>query len=174
MHEMKSLVRLFALIMLVLAAAQARAADAARFFDATVGDYRQELQDARKQGKRGVLLMFEMDDCPYCKRMRETVLNKPEVQEYFHRHFLVFTVDALGNQPIQDFAGRDTREKDFAREFRVRATPTFVFVDLDGRRVASYEGATRDEREFMTLGRYVAEGHYRTGSFEKYRAAPGS
>jgi thioredoxin-related protein len=149
----------------------AGAADADAFFDASLGDFSAELQAARQQGKLGVLLMFEAEGCPYCRRMREQVLNQASVQQFYRRHFNIFAVDFLGSVAITDFAGKELTEKAFARAQRVRGTPTFLFVGLDGREMTRYTGATRDADEFMALGRYVAEGHQARMPFEQYYPA---
>lgn len=139
-----------------------------RFFDAGLGDFRAELATAQKEGKRGLLLMFEAEGCPYCRRMREQVLSHDEVQVYFRRHFAVFSVDVLGDVRVTDFTGAEVSEKMFARSMRVRGTPTFIFVGLDGKELTRYSGATKDAREFLQLGRYVAEGRYVNQSFEQF------
>jgi thioredoxin-related protein len=149
--------------------------DPGAFFDQTFGDFSEELETARAEGKQGLLLMFEMDECPFCQRMKTTVLNQPEVQDFFGEHFLVFPVDIEGDIEVVDFEGNPTTQKDFAlQQFRVRATPVFAFFDLDGNLVARYTGATRDAEEFMQLGRYVTEGAYEETTFTKYkREQPG-
>jgi len=76
------------------------------FFDQTFGDFSEELVNAREQGKQGILIMFEMDECPFCHRMKATVLNQLEVQDYFKQHFLIFSVDIEGDVEIIDFQGR--------------------------------------------------------------------
>jgi thioredoxin-related protein len=140
------------------------------FFDQTFGDFSEELATARDEGKRGILLMFEMDECPFCHRMKTTVLNQPPVQAYFKEHFLIFPVDVEGDVEVTTFAGEAMSQKDFAlKDLRVRATPVFAFFDLDGNLVARYTGATRDADEFMLLGRYVAEGAYEETTFTKYK-----
>ena len=142
------------------------------FFNQTFGDFSEELETARAEGKTGILLMFEMDECPFCHRMKTTVLNQPEVQEYFREHFLLFPVDIEGDIEVVDFSGQRLPEKEFALEqFRVRATPVFAFFDLDGNLVARYTGATRDTAEFMLLGQYVVEGAYHDTTFTKYKRA---
>ncbi len=37
---------------------------ATAFFDQSLGDFREELDIAREEGKSGLLLFFEMDECP--------------------------------------------------------------------------------------------------------------
>ena len=164
---------LTALLLLVGGMGVVQAADpAAGFFDQSLGDFGEELESAREQGKQGILIMFEMDECPFCHRMKTQVLNRPEVQAYFRRHFLVFSVDIEGDVEITDFDGRPTTMKDFSfRQNRVRATPVFVFYDLQGRpiRRARYTGATRDAQEFLLLGRYVVEGVWKETSFTRYK-----
>ncbi|NEV62139.1 thioredoxin family protein [Thiorhodococcus minor] len=140
------------------------------FFGATFGDFSEELETARGEGKQGILLMFEMDECPFCHRMKTTVLNRSEVQDYFRDHFLIFPVDIEGDIEITDFSGQVMAQKDFAlKSHRVRATPVFAFFDLDGSLVARYTGATRDADEFMLLGTYVVEGRYKDMSFSQYK-----
>lgn len=140
------------------------------FFDQTFGDLSEEIENARDQGKKGVLLMFEMDECPFCHRMKSTVLNQPEIQDFYKENFLIFPVDVEGDVEITDFSGNALPQKDFALEqFRVRATPVFAFFDLEGNLVARYTGATRDAQEFRWLGDYVVSEAYRTTSFTRYK-----
>ena len=142
------------------------------FFDQSFGDFSEELENARDQGKKGVLIMFEMDECPFCHRMKTTVLNRADVQAYFRENFLIFPVDIEGDVEMTDFGGTTTTMKDFAfKQFRVRATPVFQFIDLDGKPIkrGRFTGATRDADEFMLLGKFVVEGHYRNSSFTKYK-----
>ena len=140
------------------------------FFDQTFGDLRQELENAQKQGKKGILVMFERDECPFCYRMKTEVLNQPTVQDLYKKHFLVFSVDIEGDLELIDFRGKVVAEKDFALEqLRVRATPVFSFFGLDGKLIIRYTGATKDEEEFFLLGQYVVDGVYKEKSFSRYK-----
>ncbi len=160
---------LFALASSLTGAAESQDPSQA-FFDQTFGDFKEELANAKAQGKKGVLLMFEMDECPFCHRMKTTVLNRPEVQELYRKSFLIFPVDIEGDVEITDFAGTAKPQKDFAlKDYRVRATPVFAFFDLDGNLISKYIGATRDAQEFMWLGEYVVEGRYKDTPFPKYK-----
>jgi thioredoxin-related protein len=165
------------LVLILLVSAGAIAADKPRdpgqhFFNESFWDFTEELENAREAGKQGILVMFEMDECPFCHRMKATVLNQPDVQDYFREHFLVFPVDIEGDIEVVDFKGRATTMKDFAfKQYRVRATPVFAFYDLDGKYIkrARFTGATRDKDEFLLLGRYVVEGAYKKQSFTRYK-----
>lgn len=140
------------------------------FFNETFGDFTEELASARAQGKKGVLVFFEMDECPFCHWMKQNVLNQPEVQAYFRENFLNFNVDIEGDVEITDFEGNVMPQKDFAFKVnRVRATPVFAFYDLDGKPIQRFTGRTQDVEEFLLLGRFVAEGHYAGDRFTKFK-----
>ncbi len=140
------------------------------FFNETWGNFSEELETARTQGKKGILLFFEMDECPFCHRMKETVLNQPAVQEYFRQHFLSFSVDIEGDVEMIDFQGQAMPQKDFAFKVnRVRVTPVFAFYDLEGKQIMRYTGATSSVEEFMWLGEFVEKGLYKEMRFTKYK-----
>lgn len=139
------------------------------FFDQKLGDFKADLASAKKEGKQGILLMFEQEDCPWCHRMKATILNQSEVQDYYKKHFLIFSMDIKGDTPMVDFQGKDTTEKVFSVENRVRATPVFGFFDLNGKMIFRWTGVTKDADEFLLLGHYVADGAYKTQSFLAYK-----
>ena len=130
------------------------------FFEQSLGDLAEELEIAREEGKQGVFLFFEMDECPFCHRMKQTVLNQPEVQAYFRQHFHSLAIDIEGDIAIVDFDGQETTQKEFSSKNRVRATPMLAFYDLDGKRVFKYVGATSGAQEFMWMGEYIVNQVY--------------
>jgi thioredoxin-related protein len=142
------------------------------FFNETFGNFQEELDAAKEQGKKGIMLFFEMDECPFCHRMKKTVMNRSDVQAYFRERFLIFPVDIEGDLEVTDFQGNPTTQKEFAfKQFRVRATPVIAFFDLEGKLVQKFTGATANEQEFLWLGEFVAEGHFKEGNFSKYKRA---
>ncbi len=139
------------------------------FFDATLGDFQVELADAKKNGKQGVLLMYELDYCPSCFRMKQTILNQSKVQDYYQKHFSIFLINLKGDVAMVDFKGKTTTEKAFGIEQSIYAVPVFDFFDLEGNRIVRFPGAAKDADEFLLLGRYIVEGAYKTMSFAKYK-----
>ena len=130
------------------------------FFQASLGDLTEELEIAREQGKRGVFVFFEMDECPFCHRMKQTVLNQIDVQEYFNQHFHSLSIDVEGDIEIVDFTGEGMTQKQFASRHRVRATPLLAFFDLEGKQIFKYVGATSGKQEFLLMGEFIAEQVY--------------
>ncbi|OGU20243.1 MAG: thioredoxin, partial [Hydrogenophilales bacterium RIFOXYD1_FULL_62_11] len=152
---------LIAFLMLFSASTWAETRDpGTHFFQSNFGDLKAELATAKAQGKKGVFLFFEMDDCPFCARMKSTILNQSDAQDAYRAAFLVYTIDVNGDSALTDFQGKETTEKAFALENRVRATPTLLFFNLDGKLVTRFTGPTKDKAEFLLLARYVSEGAY--------------
>lgn len=142
----------------------------AHFFVSSFGNLQEELAQAKAEGKTGILVMFNDPDCPWCQKMKATVLNRPQVQDYYRKHFHPLHVDTRGDTLMTDFNGREMTEKDFAfNEHRVRATPVFIFFDIDGKQTLRYTGAVRDVDEFLWLGEFVAGGEYKTKNFTAYK-----
>lgn len=144
------------------------------FFQSSMGDYQEELEIAVEEDKKAVMVFFEMDECPFCHWMKTNVLNKPEVQAYFKKHFILLAHDIEGDVEITDFSGDSITQKDFAsKKHRVRATPVIAFFGLKGKkkgkRIARFTGRTSSVEEFMLLGKYVETGAYQKMKFSKYK-----
>ncbi len=160
----------FALLPGQAAALSSHADPNAYLFNLSFGDLQQELATARQAGQRGLFIMFGNDDCPWCEKMKSEVFSLPEVQKYYRKYFRVLEVDTEGDTPVTDFSGHEMSAKDFAfKGFHIRATPVFIFFDLDSKPVMRYTGATSGVKEFMLLGKFVVEGHYKEETFIAYK-----
>ncbi len=140
------------------------------FFNETWGDMTEELSNAKQSGKKAIMIFFEMDECPFCHYMKQNVLNQPDVQAYYRKHFLNFAIDIEGDIEMTNFKGKTLKMKDFAfKENRVRATPVLAFFDLNGKRIFRHTGKTSGVEEFMWMGEYIANGLYKKLSFSRYK-----
>ncbi len=161
---------LLAFVLLFASPAWAESRDpASNFFQPKFGDLQADLQEAKKQGKKGIFLFFEQDACPFCERMKTTILSQPDVQAAYRANFLLYPIDVNGDTELTDFQGKRTTEKEFAFGHRVRATPTMLFFDLDGKLVTRYTGPTKNKDEFLLLGKFVSEASYATQAFTAYK-----
>lgn len=160
---------LFALLYGVSAHAELRD-PGEHFFESTFGDYSEELEIAQEEGKKGIFLFFEEDDCPFCARMKATILNRSEVQDFYRQHFKIYRINIKGEVEVTDFAGEMMLEKVFAeKRNKVRATPLMAFYNLDGEMVVRYTGAASSVKEFLMLGQYAADQEYLKHSFSRYK-----
>lgn len=140
------------------------------FFHQSFNSLPDEVAAAKSGGQLGILIMFEAEDCPWCAKMKATVLNQAGVQDYYRQHFRILMMDVNGDVPMADFGGQEMTQKDFAfRHNRVRATPVFTFFGLDGKLLTKYTGAARDPEEFLWLGEFVVSGAWKTTNFTAYK-----
>jgi thioredoxin-related protein len=140
------------------------------FFDASFGDLKEELRLAHAEGKKGLFLMYATEECPPCIWMKKNVMNRTRVQDHFRRHFRVLHIDFNGDTEMADFEGRTMRSKDFAQKVaRVRGTPAFAVVGLDGSELLRHYGPTRNADEFLLFADFVASGAHRSKPFDAFR-----
>ncbi len=158
------------LLLVGLQLASAKVLDSSHFFDTSLGDFQEELELAKEEGKLGIFIFFQLDECPFCHWMKQNVLNQQDVQSYYRKLFRNFSVDIEGDIEIVDFQGNETTEKQWAsKKYRVRATPVLAFFDLSGKLIMRYTGRTRDKREFLLLADYIKTKAYKKMRFSKYK-----
>ncbi len=162
---------LILVLMLGSASAELPRDPAEFFFEHTLGDLTADLEEAKANNKKGVLLFFEQEECPFCHRMKTTILNQVKVQDYFQQRFLVLSIDIESDEELRDFAGNETtKKKFFAKIAKNRgATPVFAFFDLQGKLVVRYTGAASGVDEFIWLGEYASQKVYKKMPFSKYK-----
>ena len=143
------------------------------FFTQTFGDLREEAATAREQRKRGMLLFFQADACPYCQSMRRQVFSDPDVQDWYGERFLSIAVDIHGDVELTDFDGITLPSKVFADHRKVFLTPVISFIDLDGNEIYRHLGMIKTPDEMLLLGRYIEEKHYYDTEFRVYARLQG-
>jgi thioredoxin-related protein len=136
-------------------------------------DLAEDLEDARKQGKRFVLA-WELRGCPYCKETHLVNFAQERISDYVRSNFVVLQLNIVGSRKVTDFDGAELTEKALAAKYGVRFTPTFQFFpemarglkDLSPtkREVARMPGYLRPD-DFLAMFRYVRENAYETKSF---------
>ena len=162
---------LFVLALLPFAAGAAELRDAQSFFTLNMGDLKAEAAEAKAENKKAMLVIFEQEGCPGCRHMRTQVLNRKDVQDYYRANFANLSLDIWSSVPVRDFAGREQTEKQYARNVRIKGTPTFVFYDLAGNEISRVFGVVETPEEFLLLGRYISSGAYKSRDFAQYKGA---
>ena len=140
------------------------------FFAQTFGDLPEELEDARRAGKLGLVLFFEQEGCPYCERMMKSILNQPAVQDWYRQRFVSLAVDISGDVELRDVDGVTLPSKIFAEHRLVKTTPTILFLDLSGAEVYRRVTMASGPEEFMLMGQYVADRRYVDTAWRDYAA----
>jgi len=140
------------------------------FFDETFGNFQEELETAVDEDKKGIFVFFHMEECPFCDRMKTTIMTEPDVISLYKDNFLTFQVDIEGSNEVTDFDGTvSTSQQMSEKKYRVRATPVMMIFDLQGKPLLKYTGPTRTKEEFKWLANYVIDGAYNQMAFTKYK-----
>lgn len=93
---------------------------------------------AKKNGKK-VLAYAVTSWCVYCKKMNENVLPKQAVIDSLNAYFYPVKIMLDSNDQMV-FNGQKLTAEQFARRFNVRATPTTIFIDDDGKIMGQQPG----------------------------------
>ena len=168
--------RLLAIACLAFAAAAgARAQDASPYaidippwFTESFLDFRDDVADAAKEGRR-VMVYFGQDGCPYCRQLMVTNFSQRAIVDRMRKHFVAIALNIWGDRETTWIDGRGRTEKALARDLDVQFTPTLLFLDEKGNVAARLNGywpphrfaaaldyvAARDEKR-ETLAAYLA------------------
>ena len=139
-------------------------------------DLADDLEGTRKEGKRFVV-MWELKGCPYCKETHFVNFAQPRIADYVKTNFEVLQLNIIGSRKVTDFDGTELSEKELARKYDVRFTPTFQFFAEGAVPLKSLAPVKREvarapgymlPNDFLALFRYVREKAYETKSFRDY------
>lgn len=140
-----------------------------RWFTPSLLDFKDEVAEAARQGKR-VMVYFGQDGCPYCKALMQTSFAPGPLSERLQRHFVAVAVNIWGDAEATWLDGVPTTEKALARKLGVQFTPTLIFLDTDGRVALRLNGYLPPER-MARVADYVIERREREVSLAEYLAA---
>lgn len=139
----------------------------------------EDVATAQREGKR-YAIMWELRGCPYCKETHLVNFAQPRIADYIKSNFEVLQLNILGSRQVTDFDGEVLSEKDLARKYDVRFTPTFQFFGEDAgamkasapkqREVARAAGYLRPD-DFLALFRFVREKAYTRQTLREYLKA---
>ncbi|MEN8170200.1 MAG: thioredoxin fold domain-containing protein [Pseudomonadota bacterium] len=143
------------------------------WFQLSFLNLREDLQQALRYKKRGLIVYFGQHDCPYCYALIEKNLRLPDIESYTRRYFDVVAVDIHGMESVVDMNGEEMSEQELADSLGVDFTPTLIFYDAEGKEAMRLRGYYPPYK-FRAALEYMADAHYREESFRDYleRADP--
>jgi len=140
-------------------------------------DLKEELQRAKEQGKRFVVIM-EVEGCPYCAMMHAKYLTNPKVCAYLRKHFAILQMNKKGSREVTDFDGSTLPENKWLKKYKAFFTPNIMIFDDDvehiagkpplKRIVARMDGPGQGADFFLALFQYAYDKGYEKGSFINY------
>jgi len=116
----------------------------------------EDMADAHANGKRFVVF-WELKGCPYCKETHRVNLAQPKILDFVKSNFNVLQLNMIGSRIVTDFDGEELSEKDLAKKWQVRFTPTIQFFDDDADAAMGKSGR---ESEVARIPGYFKPGHF--------------
>ena len=132
-------------------------------------DLRDDLRNAVREGKGGIIIYFGQKHCAYCKALLEVNWGKPDIAEYTRKHFDVIGIDIWGDREVTDMQGGSVSEKVYAERQKTNFTPSLLFYDRDGNEALMLRGYYPPYR-FRAALEYVADNHYQRMTFPEFLA----
>ena len=136
-------------------------------------DLRDDLQEARAAGKRGLILYFGQKHCAYCKKLLEENFVREDIAAYTQKHFDVIALDIHGSREVVTPAGERITEMEWAKRLDGYFTPSLLFLNLEGEAALFLRGYY-PTYTFMAALEFVADAHYQNEAFQAFiaRAQP--
>ena len=144
------------------------------WFKLSLGDLNDDLADAKKAGKKGIITYFGQKRCAYCEQFFKTSLSDIDIKNYLQKHYDLIAFDIWGLDDIADTDGTTYTERELSIHYKTNFTPSLVFYDDEGTPVFRLRGFYPPYK-FRAALQYVAEGFYKKETFSDYfaRANPG-
>ena len=85
-----------------------------------------------KQKHLPLLLMFSIQNCPYCAIVREEFLEPMKISGDYENKVVMRLIDMSAHSLI-DFDGRQIKTNDLVLRYKVTLAPTIIIVDSNGK-----------------------------------------
>jgi len=132
-------------------------------------DLREDLKEAVKAGKQGIMVYFGQDHCAYCHRLLQVNFGLEDIASYTRQHFDVIAIDARGPREVRLLDGSQMSEQEFALAMETNFTPSIIFYDRQGQEALRLRGYY-PPYQFRAALEYVADSHYDEESFRDFLA----
>lgn len=120
-------------------------------------DLKQDLAEAGGAGKQGVMILFSIRGCAYCRMFIERSLGDPAIQAILRRRFDVIHLDIHSDLELKDPLGRSMPVKAFAAREGASFSPSVAFYGLDGLPLLRVVGYQTPERFRGTLDQVIVK-----------------
>ena len=144
------------------------------WFKLTLGNLGDDLNLAKKAGKKGIITYFGQNRCAYCEQFFKTSLADTDIKNYLLKHFDLIAFDIWGIDDVIDTDGKVYTESELSIHYKTNFTPSLVFYNTEGTPVFRLRGFYPPYK-FRAALQYVAEEFYKEETFSDYlaRATPG-
>ncbi len=79
-----------------------------------------------------LVLEFTFEDCAFCDLLEEEFLKPMSINREYREKVIIRSVSMDGDNQIKGFFGESVSGDQLASRYRVKTSPTMVFLDADG------------------------------------------
>jgi len=137
------------------------------WFKETFYDLDDDIAEAGKEGKKGLMILFTTEGCSYCARFIDVSLGDPDLAARVQKDFIAVGMEIFDDKMMTSPDGESMPIKAFAKSRGAEFAPTLLFFDTNGEQILRLPGYQTPERFGIVLD-YVAGGHYRKVSLRDY------
>lgn len=130
-------------------------------------DLRDDLGDAKKAGKRGIIVFLSQKNCNHCQAFIDTTLSDPVILKRVQKNYDVIALDIFNDLELTDIDGSVSSIKVFADTQRARVTPALLFYGSEGSRLLKIIGFYPPAK-FSHVLDYIDGGNYQHETLSQY------
>lgn len=117
--------------------------------------YENAFKKAKEENKL-IMIYIYSPECHYCKEMEKTTFQDKEVQRTVNKYFIPIKVRKCSEYGLE-----------IRKEYGYLGTPTFHFVEANGKKIKSIFGAWKKD-DFLKILKYFYEKYYKSKSMTDY------
>ncbi len=133
-------------------------------------DFNEGASLALKENKK-LLVDVYTDWCVWCKKMDKEVYSDDGVGQSVEANFIAVKLNAESSRGVT-FNGTQMDEAKLAATMGISGYPTTVFLDPTAKPITKVDGFI-ESKDFTTILRFIGEDHYKSKTFEEYKASVG-
>ena len=122
-------------------------------------DLDDDLNDAIKDGKKGLMVYFGLKRCSYCQAFIENTLSKPDIEQRVQRLFDSVGLSIFSDLEMTDPTGKPYIVKDYVTLKKANYSPTMIFYGKNGRELLKIVGYYPPDK-FRHVLDYLEGQHY--------------
>ena len=93
------------------------------------------LAENMRENSKPLVLAFDAEHCHYCARLQADHLDPMLISDEY-QHVMIRSIDLDGGYDITDFDGQTVEASELSKRYKVRLTPTLLFLNADGEEIA--------------------------------------
>ena len=138
-----------------------------KWFKHSFLDLQEDLDDALKEGKKGLMVYFGLKRCSYCQAFMENTLSQPDIENRTRRLFNTVGMSIFSDIEMTDPTGKTYTIKDFVTVKKANYSPTMIFYGNNGQQLLKIVGYY-PPKKFRHVLDYLEGDHYKTERLSTY------